>query len=120
MSRTVQHGPPPFASNAVATMRFRLPSFYLPRCVVAVMLVVAAAVQCLRDRSLPVQIEAASSLRYLIELDEAEEPVLKVLPDILNEYFRIMQEIGLDEVRRLNEVSFPFHRGLLCLSTHDM
>ncbi|CAM9649296.1 unnamed protein product, partial [Hapterophycus canaliculatus] len=55
-------------------------------------------VQCLRDRSLPVQIEAASSLRYLIELDEAEEPVLKVLPDILNEYFRIMQEIGLDEV----------------------
>lgn len=55
-------------------------------------------VQCLRDSALPVQIEAASSLRYLIELDEAEEPVLQVLPDILNEYFRIMQEIGLDEV----------------------
>lgn len=55
-------------------------------------------VQCLRDSALPVQIEAASSLRYLIELDEAEEPVLAVLPDILNEYFRIMQEIGLDEV----------------------
>lgn len=54
--------------------------------------------QCLRDSALPVQIEAASSLRYLIELDEAEEPVLQVLPDILNEYFRIMQEIGLDEV----------------------
>lgn len=54
--------------------------------------------KCLRDRALPVQIEAASSLRYLIELDEAEEPVLAVLPDILNEYFRIMQEIGLDEV----------------------
>lgn len=44
------------------------------------------------------QIEAASSLRYLIELDETEKPVLAVLPDILNEYFRIMQEIGLDEV----------------------
>lgn len=55
-------------------------------------------VQCLRDTSLPVQIEAAASLRYLIELDEAEEPVLRVLPDVLNEYFRIMQEIGLDEV----------------------
>lgn len=45
------------------------------------------------------QIEAAASLRYLIELDEAEEPVLAVLPDVLNEYFRIMQEIGLDEVK---------------------
>lgn len=60
-------------------------------------------VQCLRDSALPVQIEAASSLRYLIELDEAEEPVLQVLPDILNEYFRIMQEIGLDEVGHLGK-----------------
>ncbi|CAM9092964.1 unnamed protein product [Pylaiella littoralis] len=57
-----------------------------------------AVLRCLRDSALPVQIEAASSLRFLIELDEAEEPVLQVLPDILNEYFRIMQEIGLDEV----------------------
>ncbi|CAM9943138.1 unnamed protein product, partial [Ectocarpus fasciculatus] len=57
-----------------------------------------STLRCLRDNSLPVQIEAASSLRYLIELDEAEEPVRQVLPDILNEYFRIMQEIGLDEV----------------------
>lgn len=54
--------------------------------------------QCLRDSALPVQIEAASSLRYIIELDETKEPVLNVLPDILNEYFRIMKEIGLDEV----------------------
>eukprot|EP00752_Nemacystus_decipiens_P010988 g9765.t1 len=57
-----------------------------------------STLRCLRDTSLPVQIEAAASLRFLIELDEAEEPVLRVLPDVLNEYFRIMQEIGLDEV----------------------
>ena len=66
---------------------------------------VVSRVQCLRDSALPVQIEAASSLRYLIELDEAEEPVLQVLPDILNEYFRIMQEIGLDEVGAVKKES---------------
>lgn len=75
-----------------------------------------ARVQCLRDTSLPVQIEAAASLRYLIELDEAEEPVLRVLPDILNEYFRIMQEIGLDEVKASNRLcsNAPVFCGKLC------
>lgn len=58
----------------------------------------------MRDTSLPVQIEAAGSLRYLIELDASEEPVLRVLPDVLNEYFRIMQEIGLDEVTAVSIV----------------
>jgi hypothetical protein len=37
-------------------------------------------------------------LRYLIETDDAEGALLPVLPQILNEYFRIMNEIGNDEV----------------------
>jgi importin-7 len=54
--------------------------------------------QRLGDPALPVQIEASKSLRFLIESDGAEETLLPVLPQLLNEYFRIMNEIGNDEV----------------------
>jgi len=53
----------------------------------------------LSDPSLPVQIEASKALRSIIlEVDAAEEVLLPVLPQILTEYFRIMNEIGNDEV----------------------
>ena len=52
----------------------------------------------LNDPALPVQIEASKALRFLIESDGAESTLLPVLPQILNEYFRIMNEIGNDEV----------------------
>lgn len=54
--------------------------------------------QRLSDPALPVQIEASKALRFLIEVDGAETTLLPVLPQILNEYFRIMNEIGNDEV----------------------
>lgn len=54
--------------------------------------------QRLSDPALPVQIEASKALRFLIEIDGAEETLLPVLPQILTEYFRIMTEIGNDEV----------------------
>lgn len=44
----------------------------------------------LRDPALPVQVEAANGLRCLIALDGTEALLLPVLPDLLNEYFRIM------------------------------
>jgi len=52
----------------------------------------------LSDPALPVQIEASKALRYLIEVDGAETVLIPVLPQMLNEYFRIMNEIGNDEV----------------------
>lgn len=52
----------------------------------------------LSDPMLPVQIEASKALRFLIEADGAEKTLLPVLPQMLNEYFRIMNEIGNDEV----------------------
>jgi hypothetical protein len=52
----------------------------------------------LKDPALPVQIEASKALRYLVEMDGAESTLLPVLPQILTEYFRIMNEIGNDEV----------------------
>lgn len=54
--------------------------------------------QRLSDPALPVQIEASKALRYLIESDGAEVVLLPVLPNLLSEYFRIMNEIGNDEV----------------------
>mmetsp|Transcript_46986 Transcript_46986/g.69588 ORF Transcript_46986/g.69588 Transcript_46986/m.69588 type:complete len:1060 (+) Transcript_46986:78-3257(+) len=54
--------------------------------------------QRLSDPALPVQIEASKALRFLIEIDGAEETLLPVLPQLLTEYFRIMNEIGNDEV----------------------
>lgn len=52
----------------------------------------------LSDPALPVQIEASKALRFLIDADGAESTLLPVLPQMLNEYFRIMNEIGNDEV----------------------
>jgi hypothetical protein len=54
--------------------------------------------QRLSDPALPVQIEASKALRFLIEADGAEATLLPVLPQLLTEYFRIMNEIGNDEV----------------------
>ncbi|KAL9179851.1 hypothetical protein ACHAXT_007821 [Thalassiosira profunda] len=54
--------------------------------------------QRLSDPALPVQIEASKALRFLIEVEGADQTLLPVLPHILNEYFRIMNEIGNDEV----------------------
>jgi hypothetical protein len=54
--------------------------------------------QRLSDPALPVQIEASKALRFLIEAEGAEDTLLPVLPQLLSEYFRIMNEIGNDEV----------------------
>mmetsp|Transcript_3164 Transcript_3164/g.3583 ORF Transcript_3164/g.3583 Transcript_3164/m.3583 type:complete len:1068 (+) Transcript_3164:211-3414(+) len=54
--------------------------------------------QRLSDPALPVQIEASKALRFLIEADGADQTLLPVLPQLLTEYFRIMNEIGNDEV----------------------
>jgi len=52
----------------------------------------------LRDPSLPVQVEAANGMSKLIDLEGTEALLLPVLPELLNEYFRIMSEIGSDTV----------------------
>ncbi|KAG5179075.1 armadillo-type protein [Tribonema minus] len=56
-------------------------------------------VNALQDKSLPVQIEAANSLKFLIEsTDAAETALLPILPAMLDQYFAIMQQIGNDLV----------------------
>lgn len=52
----------------------------------------------LSDPALPVQIEASKALRFLLEAEGTETTLLPVLPQLLREYFRIMNEIGNDEV----------------------
>jgi len=52
----------------------------------------------LSDPALPVKIEASKALRFLIQTPGADQTLLPVLPQILEEYFRIMSEIGNEEV----------------------
>jgi len=59
---------------------------------------IQSVLQALSDPALPVQIEASKALRYLIKVDGAHETLIPVLPQILEQYFRIMNEIGNDEV----------------------
>jgi hypothetical protein len=54
--------------------------------------------RALSDPALPVQIEASKALRFLIDADIAHQTLIPVLPKVLEEYFRIMNEIGNDEV----------------------
>ena len=54
--------------------------------------------RALSDPALPVQIEASKALRFLIDTEGAQETLIPVLPKVLEEYFRIMNEIGNDEV----------------------
>mmetsp|Transcript_6423 Transcript_6423/g.12103 ORF Transcript_6423/g.12103 Transcript_6423/m.12103 type:complete len:1045 (-) Transcript_6423:2118-5252(-) len=54
--------------------------------------------RALSDPALPVQIEASKALRFLIDADVAHQTLIPVLPKVLEEYFRIMNEIGNDEV----------------------
>jgi hypothetical protein len=52
----------------------------------------------LRDPALPVQAAAACSLRLLIEAEGAAELLKPMLPEIVNEYFRIMEEVENESV----------------------
>jgi len=63
-----------------------------------VTLALQATLQGLRDPALPVQIEAASALKFLIVVEGTDSLLLPVLPDLLQQYFRIMSTIGNDIV----------------------
>jgi hypothetical protein len=52
----------------------------------------------LRDPALPVQAAAACSLRLLIEAEGAAEMLKPLLPEIVAEYFRIMEEVENESV----------------------
>lgn len=59
---------------------------------------VQRVLKALRDPELPVQMMAATSLRFLLDSDTAEKVIAPVLPQVLQEFFRLMNEIGLDEL----------------------
>lgn len=60
--------------------------------------VLAGLLKCLRDPSLPVQAASAVALRSLISEEGATDLLLPSLPHIINEYFRIMEEVGNESV----------------------
>ncbi|OQR88296.1 hypothetical protein ACHHYP_06979 [Achlya hypogyna] len=57
--------------------------------------------QCMKDPELPVQIEAAKTLRYIVTYEHstaALDVMRPHLPDIMQQYFSLMDEIGNDDV----------------------
>jgi hypothetical protein len=60
--------------------------------------VLGGLLKCLRDPSLPVQAASAVALRSLISEEGATDLLLPSLPHIINEYFRIMEEVGNESV----------------------
>eukprot|EP00937_MAST-01D_sp_MAST-1D-sp2_P003692 g3692.t1 len=56
-------------------------------------------IEALRDAELPVQAAAATALKKLLEEQEATAQVVKSrLPQVIQEYFRMMQDLGNDDV----------------------
>ena len=52
----------------------------------------------LSDESLVVRVEASKAIRFLIEKPNSEAVVLPKLPLLLSEFFRLMNEVGNDDV----------------------
>ncbi|KAM3567352.1 hypothetical protein VYU27_010500, partial [Nannochloropsis oceanica] len=57
-----------------------------------------AVLTCLTDPCLPVQVEAAMSLRELALLKGVEPLFIPHLPQLVEHYFRLLTEVGSDEV----------------------
>lgn len=61
-------------------------------------LILRGLINGLRDPALPVQAAAACSLRLLIAAEGAAELLKPLLPEIVAEYFRIMEEVENESV----------------------
>jgi hypothetical protein len=61
---------------------------------------VERVVQCLKDKDFPVRVEAATSLRFIIEDSSKEQlaPFLPIVPQLLETYFSLMNEMGISDV----------------------
>jgi hypothetical protein len=55
-------------------------------------------VNAIRDKELPVQIQSAKTIKDLIPMESARTVVGPMLPQVIEQYFRLMTEIGNDDV----------------------
>eukprot|EP01119_Soliformovum_irregulare_P021911 TRINITY_DN7380_c0_g1_i1.p1 TRINITY_DN7380_c0_g1~~TRINITY_DN7380_c0_g1_i1.p1 ORF type:complete len:1015 (-),score=291.06 TRINITY_DN7380_c0_g1_i1:18-3062(-) len=55
-------------------------------------------IQAMMDRDLPVRVTAALSLRFLIQSPLSTDEVRKVLPQLLDEFFKVMNSFDSDEL----------------------
>lgn len=60
--------------------------------------ILSGLISGLRDPAVPVQAAAACSLRVLLETEESKTFLRPMLPQIVNEYFRIMDEVDNESV----------------------
>ena len=71
---------------------------------------VERVVQCLKDSDFPVRVEAATAIRYIIDNSTKEQltPFLPIVPQLLETFFGLMNEMGLSDV--IEAVSLLFHK----------
>eukprot|EP00953_Heterococcus_sp_UTEX-ZZ885_P041095 20980-Heterococcus_DN1.PRE.2 len=69
---------------------------------------------CVTD--LPVQVEAATSIKYLLDVTDPamDAMLLPILPDMLNQYFAIMAEISNDMVIQCSQAYVIQYFGAAC------
>jgi hypothetical protein len=60
--------------------------------------ILEAVLQALRDTCVPVQVGASVALQWLSRVDEAKPTIVQYLPQIVDEYFRILSQSQADEV----------------------
>ena len=100
----VQHVLPEFQNPTYPFMRERACWILMRYCDLAfdhehnLQCCVQRILKALRDPELPVQMMAATSLRFLLDSDTAQKVIEPVLPQVLEEFFRLMNEIGLDDL----------------------
>ena len=66
-----------------------------------------------KQRELPTRVQAAVSLRYLVQTDQAKPLLETVLPDIFNMMFGLMNEVDNDDlVSSLDSIIFEFRNSI--------
>lgn len=58
----------------------------------------AATVTCMRDPELPVRVQAGLAMRNLVRAELAKAELQKVLPELLQEFLKMMNEVEHDEL----------------------
>jgi len=86
-----------------------------------------SVITCLKDKELPVRVRAALSLRHLIQNDIGREEVRQILPQLLDAFFNLMNEIDNDELVNTLDIIIERYRDemepyavLLCKKLSEM
>jgi hypothetical protein len=64
----------------------------------------SGVVKCLEEKQLPIKIQAALAMRFLLQTENAKEPIRKILPQLLTIYMNLMKEMDNDTLVNTLEI----------------